>query len=59
MKQEYVRRDHVITDMKGNIVFTGMVRRSDGTDSSINAAKRESRKLQGDNLGCGILRVSA
>lgn len=54
MKQEYVRKGHVISDMKGEVVFTGTYGKN---FASTNAAKRKSRELQGDNLGCGILRV--
>lgn len=57
-QQEFVRKDHVIKDMKGNAVFTG---KTPGKKDvvSINAAKRESRKLQAGDLGSGILRVAA
>lgn len=59
MNQQYVRKDHVIKDMKGKVVFTGKVKVGNAERASINAAKRESRKLQGSNLGSGILRVAA
>lgn len=48
MNQEYTRNKNIITDMKGNAVFKG---------KSINEAKRESRRLQGSNLGQGLLRI--
>jgi hypothetical protein len=57
-QQEYVRKGHVISDMDGNAVFTGMVLAGALSKPSINAAKRESRRLQGSALGRGILRVS-
>ena len=56
--QQFVRKDHVIKDMKGKVVFTGTVP-GKPKQVSINAAKRESRKLQGANLGTGLLRVAA
>lgn len=59
MKQEFVRKDHIIRDMAGKVVFTGMFTRRSTQHPSINAAKRESRKLQGTMLGCGLLRVAA
>ena len=59
MNQEFIRKGHIIRDMAGKVVFTGYYQRRDGQAPSINAAKRESRKLQGNNLGSGILRVAA
>ncbi len=59
MNQEYIRRDHIITDMTGEVVFTGTRKIGKGERTSINAAKRESRRLQGSDLGSGILRVVA
>lgn len=63
MKQEYIRKDHIITDMSGKVVFTGQFLRGQKPSPSINAAKRESRKLQTGKgtggLGGGILRVAA
>lgn len=58
MNQEYVRKGHVIKDMKGKVIFTGTVPGKKGI-ASINAAKRESRRIQGNSLGRGILRVAA
>ena len=58
-KQEFVRKDHVIKDMSGEVVFTGKVRFGTNEYASINAAKRKSRELQGSDLGLGILRVAA
>ena len=57
MKQQFTRKDHVITDMAGEVVFTGKVRFGTSEYASINAAKRKSRELQGSDLGFGILRV--
>lgn len=57
-KQEFVRKDHVIKDMKGGVVFTGNVPGRNDL-ASINAAKRKSRELQGSSLGLGVLRVAA
>lgn len=59
MNQEYIRKAHIIFDMAGKVVFTGTFRKGKAERASINAAKRHSRKLQGNNLGLGILRVSA
>ena len=57
MKQQFIRKDHIIRNMAGEVVFTGTVP-GRPKSVSINAAKRESRKLQGSSLGLGILRVS-
>lgn len=57
--QQYERNGHIIRDMSGGIVYTGQVVAGELTKPSINAAKRESRKLQGSALGRGILRVAA
>ena len=59
MDQQFIRKGHIIRDMKGDIVFTGTYARGGDARPSNNAAKRESRKLQGQNLGSGILRVAA
>ena len=53
-EQAYERKGNVIRDMNGKAVFTGITLGA----PSINAAKRESRKLQGSALGRGILRVA-
>ena len=60
MQQElqYTRKNHVITDTSGEVVFTGTVGQGEFVRPSINAAKRESRRLQGTALGRGILRVA-
>ena len=53
---QYTRKNHIISDVDGNVVFEG---KTNGV-SSINAAKRESRRLQLDadgKLGLGTLRV--
>ena len=57
-EQQYERKAHIIRDMDENIVFEGKLDLG-ALDSlpSINAAKRESRKLQAGQLGSGILRV--
>jgi len=57
MTQKYIRIGNVITMMSGKKVFTGTVPGRKDVPS-INAAKRESRKLQGKSLGCGLLRVA-
>jgi len=54
MKQEYIRKRHVIFNMDGDVVFTG---KDQHGHPSVNAAKRESRKLQGTALGQGLLHV--
>jgi len=59
VKQEYIRKAHIITTMDGKVVFTGRVRLGKNEFASINAAKRESRKLQFPTLGNGLLRVAA
>lgn len=57
MKAQYFRKGHVIRDAQDNIVFTGTIQHGDLTVPSINAAKRESRKLQAGRLGQGSLVV--
>ena len=57
MEQQYTRNKHIIKDMAGNVVFTGTVGSGDLTMPSINAAKRESRRLQGAALGRGLVSV--
>jgi hypothetical protein len=57
MDQQYTRKLNVIKDMAGNVVFTGSVGSGDLTMPSINAAKRESRRLQGAALGRGLVSV--
>lgn len=59
VEQQFTRKDHVIKDMAGKVVFTGSFGEGRLKRPSINAAKRESRKLQGSRSGCGILRVAA
>ena len=51
---KFYRKDHVITDVSGKVIFTGTFH--NGAFTSINAAKRESRKLQQQH-GHGSLRV--
>lgn len=45
---KYFRKDHVIRDIGGDTVFEG---KTNGV-RSINAAKRESRRLQIEADGC-------
>ena len=57
--QQYERKGHIIRDMEDNIVFEGKLSLGElGSIPSVNAAKRESRKLQGSALGQGILRLA-
>ena len=58
MQQQYTRKGHIIRDMAGALVFEGYVGSGDDRRPSINAAKRESRKLQAGQLGQGLLRVA-
>ena len=58
METQYERKGHVIRDMAGEVVFTGTVGQGEFAKPSINAAKRESRKLQGSALGHGLVRVA-
>ena len=53
---KYYRKNHVITTADGKVVFTGTFKDKKGEYTSINAAKRESRKLQSVH-GQGCLRV--
>lgn len=55
--QQYTRKGHVIRDMDGNMVFEGYIGYDEARRPSINAAKRESRKLQGSALGQGLLQL--
>jgi len=57
-EQQYERTKHIIRDMDDNIVFTGVLKVGEIEVPSINAAKRESRRLQGSALGQGLLRVA-
>jgi hypothetical protein len=58
MKTEYFRSNHIIADTDGNIVFTGLHHKGTPFEGpSINAAKRESRRLQGSALGQGMVQV--
>ena len=58
-EQQYERKAHIIRDMDENIVFEGKLDLGAlGSLPSINAAKRESRRLQGSALGQGMLRVA-
>jgi len=51
-KVMFYRKGHIITDLGGVVVFTGLT----NNQPSINAAKRDSRKLQAMH-GQGTLRV--
>ena len=53
----YCRKGHVISDLEGNTVFTGTYKVKAGEFISINAAKRESRRLQ-EIHGAGCVRVA-
>jgi hypothetical protein len=53
----FIRKNHVITDTSGNVVFEGKYQVKAGTFSSINAAKRRVRELQ-DEHGQGSVRVA-
>jgi hypothetical protein len=58
-KQKYVRKGHVIKDMEGKAVFHGQTP-DRKKQPSINAAKKESRRLQlteGSGLGRGLVRA--
>lgn len=57
---KFRRKAHTIYDTDGNTVFQGFVGEGDNKHPSINAAKRESRRLQLANggLGRGSLKVS-
>lgn len=56
--QQYERTKHIIRNMDGDIVFTGVLKVGEIEVPSINAAKRESRRLQSGALGYGSLRVA-
>jgi len=51
---EYIRKGHRILDASFKVLFEG---KDQHGHPSINAAKRESRKLQAGQLGSGILRL--
>jgi hypothetical protein len=54
---KFHRKNHLIIEVAtGNVVFEGKFHVKAGTFSSINAAKRHSRKLQEEH-GLGCLRV--
>jgi hypothetical protein len=53
---KYYRKEHVITDLNGKVIFTGTYKVKAGEFVSINAAKRKSRQLQ-EQYGQGCLRV--
>lgn len=57
VEQQYTRKKNIIRDMDGKVVFTGKLVVGDISVPSINAAKRESRKLQAGQLGQGLLQV--
>lgn len=52
---KFYRKGHIITDVEGKVVFEGTFKHGQATYPSINAAKRESRKLQALH-GQGCLR---
>jgi len=54
VKPTFVRKNHIIRNARSEVVFTGETQRS----PSINAAKRESRRLQVLN-GKGCVRVDS
>jgi hypothetical protein len=59
MDTQYERKGHVIRDFgTKEVVFTGTVGQGEFAKPSINAAKRESRELQGSALGHGLVRVA-
>lgn len=54
---KYYRKNHIITDTDGNVVFKGTFTSDKVVYASISAAKRESRKLQAlHGMGCVALR---
>ena len=55
---QYYRKNHVILDHELQVIFTGTVGAGDLARPSINAAKRESRRLQGSALGQGLLQLT-
>ena len=71
IKAQFERKGATIKNLETNESqsFTYKARERNGVDSkgvqqyktverpSVNAAKRESRKIQGSNLGSGILRL--
>lgn len=61
MENTHIRTGNKIYDNQGNLVYTGVVPGQEGAKNptpSINAAKRESRRIQGSALGRGLLKVS-
>lgn len=53
METMFYRKGHIITDTDGNVVFEGTFRDGKTEYASINAAKRQSRKLQAQHgKGC-------
>lgn len=59
VKTKYIRKGKTIYTLEYTAAEDGteVVNRVAATYKSINAAKRESRKLQGSNPGNGLLRV--
>jgi len=56
----FTRKDHIITDESGKVVFTGIVKIGGKEFASINKAKRESHRLQMESdkrLGAGTVKV--
>lgn len=53
---KYYRKNHIITDVDGKVIFEGTIGSGEEQRPSINAAKRESRRLQAAS-GPGSLRV--
>jgi len=52
MKPKYFRKDNIIKDTDGNVVFIGLYVFNDLQYASNNAAKRKSRKLQAAEGPC-------
>ena len=61
METAHIRTGNKIYDTKGNLEYTGLVPGTENAETprpSINAAKRESRRLQGSALGQGLVQVT-
>lgn len=59
---QFFRKDHVIKDANGKVVFTGIVKIGGKEFASINKAKAESRRLQMESdkaLGRGTVRLAS
>jgi hypothetical protein len=55
---KFYRKNHIITDLDGKIVFEGAFKDGKNEYPSVNAAKRKSRDLQQQH-GQGCLRVKS